>query len=276
MLNATLSVPSGPLPAQRVDVFVPQESADRPLVVCFHGGWWHAGGHADLRALCLILAEHGWPCATVGMRHLAVAGGNTSDTGRNGTDLTDDAAAGMAKAVEEARLLGWNGNGIVTLGSGSGSLTALVLAHRSGKETKAGVPVRATIACGLTPSLDHHDGWAQALTKTIDQFAGSQRHALSPIHLKPEHYPPVLILHGDADVDVPAKLAQRFHQRLVEAGEPSQIAILAGVAHHFLEHPLQPAGRAAVEHLLPFLQGLVAPPVQSAEEWFVGHGAATG
>ena len=272
MLNAALSVPSGPLTPQRVDVFVPENGTERPLIVCFHGGWWHAGAHADLRALCLILAEHGWPCASVGMRHLQTA--NSSEGGRNGTDLTDDAAAGMTKAVEEARLLGWSGNGLITLGSGSGSLTALVLAHRSGKDGKPGIPpVRAAIACGLTPSLDHHDGWAQALTKTIDQFAGSQRHALSPIHLKPEHYPPVLILHGDADVDVPAKLAQRFHQRISESGETSQIVILSGVAHHFLEHPFQPAGRAALEHILPYLTEHGGTKDRGPEEWFIGHRA---
>jgi pimeloyl-ACP methyl ester carboxylesterase len=240
-----LSRPYGAHPAQRYDVVVPDDRGRRSLVVCFHGGWWHQGHHYDLRALMLLLAEHGHPAATLGVRPLGDGGA------RQGTDLVADARHGLEKIVEDAQLAGYDG-GVVLLGSGSGSLTALVAAHQSAQE-KSPVRVRAVVACGLTPSLDHNDGWAPALGKFIDQFAGGNRHALSPLHLNPDGFPPILSLHGDQDVDVPAKLAQRFHQRQVAAGEDSRLMVLAGAGHHFLEHPYAPAGRTALDHLWPFL-----------------------
>ena len=235
----------GSHPTQRYDVIVPEDRGRKSLVVCLHGGWWHQGHHYDLRPLMMILAEHGHPAASLGVRPLG------GDGARHGGDLIADAKTGLAKLLEYAHLAGYEGS-VVLLGSGSGSLTALVAAHQLSQE-RGGVRVRAVVACGLTPSLDHNDGWALPLAKYIDQFAGGNRHALSPLHLKPEGFPPVLSLHGDQDVDVPAKLAQKFHQRQVEAGEDSHLMVLAGAGHHFMEHPYAPSGRTALDHLWPFL-----------------------
>jgi len=133
------------------------------------------------------------------------------------------------------------------------------MAHQLVQE-RSPIRVRAVVACGLTPSLDHNDGWAPALAKHIDQFAGGNRHALSPLHLKPEGFPSVLTLHGDQDVDVPAKVAQKFHQRQAGAGEDSRLMVLAGAGHHFMEHPYAPVGRTAIEHLWPFLAEVGVEP----------------
>ena len=255
-LTASLSTPYGPHPEQAFDVFVPPADpvARRALVVAIHGGWWHQGHHQDLRAFCLALAEHGWPAASVGFRQLAPPGANAGpEHARGGSDVIGDVLSALPKVVEEAALLGWDGTSVVLVGSGSGSLTALVAASRLTLERKPGVRVRACIAAGVTPSLDHGDGWAPALAATIDRFAARDRHALSPVHLTAHGFPPLLLLHGDKDVDVPAVLVQKFHQKITAAEESSTIQILAGPGHHFIEGPFSPNGKLGMERILPFL-----------------------
>ncbi len=253
-ISASLSLAYGPHPDLALDAVVPADSDSRSLVICIHGGWWHQGSHHDLRALCLALAEHGHPAASIGFRPLAAPGSNPEGhQARSGADCLSDVLVGVTKAMEEAAILGWNGRGIVLLGSGSGSLLALLAAHRLSTERTTGGRVRAAIACGVTPSLDHHDGWAPALGTIMDRFAGRDRHALSPLHQSPGGYPTLLLLHGDKDPDCPPALAQKFHQKVAAANESSQIALLAGPGHHFLESPFSANGRIAMEKILPFL-----------------------
>lgn len=244
-LAAQLRVPYGTHARQHLDVFVPDGGQDLALVVCLHGGWFAQGRGEDLRATCLALAEHGIPSATLDCRPLG-------DGPRNGQEMLDELAAGAARALEEAALLGLDGRSVLTLGSGSGSLLSLLLAARLGADPA--LRVRGSAACGVTASLDHADGIAQTLLRTVDQFAGGHHHALSPLHLEAAAFPPLLLLHGDADTDVPAKQAQRFHQRQVDAGEESTFAVLTGAAHHFIEQPYEGAGRGAFERLVPFLR----------------------
>ncbi len=259
-VTAALSVPYSTGAEQAFDVFVPdtvgglEASQTRALVVCLHGGWWHQGHHQDLRGLCLALAEHGWPSATVGFRQVAAPGANPlPDQARSGIDQIQDILTALPKVCEEAALLGWNGSTVVVLGSGSGSLLALVVASRLTLDRKPNVRVRACIAAGVTPSLDHSDGWAAGLGAAIDRFAGRDRHALSPLHLTPHGFPALLLLHGDKDVDIPAALAHKFHQRIAGADESSSLHVLAGPGHHFVEHPLSANGRLAMDCILPFL-----------------------
>jgi pimeloyl-ACP methyl ester carboxylesterase len=242
----------GPAPTQRFDLLIPDDRGRKSLVVCLHGGWWHQGHHYDLRPLMMQLADHGQPAATLGVRCLG------ADGARSGADLIADAKTGLARILDDALVMGYEG-GLVLLGSGSGSLTALVAAHQLHEE-HAPVRIRAVIACGLTPSLDHNDGWAPALSKHMDAFAGANRHALSPMHLRPEGFPPLLALHGAQDVDVPTKVAQKFHQRQAGAGESTALMVLHGVGHHFVEHPHAAASRSALEHLWPFLNTVAQEP----------------
>jgi len=248
-VSCVLKTPTGGHAKATFDLFVPTgANAGTALVVCFAGGWWTHDKHEDLRLFCLALAEHGYASAAIGHPVLGLSSGEGA---RHGQEIIDECRTGVLRALEEAALLGCDGHSLVTLGSGSGSLVALVLANQLGQDPK--IRVRGCIAAGVTPTLDHADGLPIALLKTIDQFAGGQRHALSPMHLRADHYPPLLLLHGDGDNDIPARTANRFHLKVVEAGESSALAVLSGLGHQFIEHPTERGGRAALERILPFL-----------------------
>ncbi len=258
-LHAVLALPFGSHPRQQLDVFVPNRLVARGMVALIHGGWWTQGRHHDLRPLALHLAELGFASATIGHRQLG-------DGARFGQDLVDDVKAGITKALEESAIAGGSDSTVVVLGSGSGSLTALTVASQFA--TDARIRVRGAIACGVTPTLEHWDGCQPTIAKALDQFAGNQRHLLSPLELPPSTLPPLLLLHGDSDADVPAKMAQRLHARAIEADETSTIAVLTGVGHRFIEHPLERGAKAALERIVPFLTEQAREPER--EQLFTG------
>ncbi len=254
-MYASLKSPCGAHARNHYDLFIPDRAEHQALVVCFHGGWWNQGRGEDLRLFCLALAEAGYPSATVDFRSFA-------DGARGGHDILEDARAGVTKALEEAAIQGQDGSSVILLGSGSGSLIALNLAAQLGEDPA--MRVRAVIACGVSPSLEHGDGLAPHVIKAVDQFAGAQRHAVSPMHLRPDAFPPLLLLHGDNDTDVPAKLAHKFHLRVVEADEHSTLAVLSSLGHQFIENPSDRGGKAALERILPFLQEHAGNPAKAS------------
>src|SRR5476651_1209925 len=104
----------------------------------------------------MALAEEGFAAACVGTRLLG-------DGARHGHDLVDDVVAAAGKVLEESQVFGGNAKSLVLLGSGSGSLTALVAAEVLGRDPK--LRVRAAIACGVTPTLEPWDGCPTAVAR---------------------------------------------------------------------------------------------------------------
>ena len=243
-LSAVLASTYGPHPHQRYDLFVPQGRTPQVLVACIHGGGWTAGRPDDLRLLALLLAEQGYAVACIGYRLL-------NDGARHGQDLCDDVSHGVERAVEEAAVLGASGRSVLLMGSGAGSLPALVAARQLSKTGR--LPVRGVVACGVHPTLEPWDHCAPATARLLEQFAGGQRHLLNPMELDVHGFPTVLLVHGDSDPEIPAKQVTRLHTRLIEAGESSTLAILSGLGHQVLEHPSDRGGKLALERILPFL-----------------------
>jgi acetyl esterase/lipase len=257
-LTAFTDLPFGHHIRQSLDLFVPARADDAITVVCVHGGWWSAGHHHDLRAFALHLAELGFPAATVGHRFL----GNDV---KGGQEIVDDVRAAAQRAVEEASLLGADPASVVLLGSGSGSLVALAAAHQMIADRACRLRVRAAIACGVTPSLEPWDGCPIALTKALHAFAAGRETSLSPIDLAADAFPPLLLLHGDADAEVPAKAAAKLHARVADTGEISVHATIAGVGHQFIEQPFDRQARQAVDRIVPFLTEHTARPTVPVE-----------
>jgi acetyl esterase/lipase len=54
-----------------VDAWLPSATADRPLVVVVHGGFWRAGyDRTHTRLMCAVLRDAGWPAAAIEYRRL--------------------------------------------------------------------------------------------------------------------------------------------------------------------------------------------------------------
>jgi alpha-beta hydrolase superfamily lysophospholipase len=234
-LNASLSVPYGGHARQRVDVMIP-DGASSALVCCVSGGggsgWW-ADGRCEIgRGFALLLAEHGVPVATLGHRALG-------DGVRTGDELLADLAEAAAKAAEEAGVLGWNGRSLALLGHGSGALAALLLIPRLARRH----PVRAAVACGVLATTEPGHGTAAAHQAACDRFAMGRHRDHAPLHLDPALIPPLLLLHGEQDREVPAEQARALHQHLTAAGETCVLEVLPEAGHRFAEDAAGPMAR---------------------------------
>lgn len=243
-ISAVLQSPYGQHPRQRYDLFIPQSRTPPVLVVCIHGRDWTAGSAEDMRPLALVLAEKGFASACVGYRLL-------SDGVSHGTALCDDVRTGIEHAVEEAAVLGASARSVIVLGSGSGSLIALIAAWQLAQRRT--LSVRGVIACGVLPTLTPWERCSPAVAKLYDQFAGNDRHLLNPMTVDAQGFPPALLIHGDSDPEVPVALVTQLHARLTEAGDQSNLAILSGLGHNALENPTDKSGRMALERIFPFL-----------------------
>lgn len=255
-ISATLGLSYGAHPRQRVDVFVP-EGATAALCVCVGGGWWADGRSEPGRGFALLLAERGCAVASLGHRPLG-------DGARHGEDVLADLAEAAAKALEEAQVLGYAGRSLAVLGHGSGSLAALALAGRlAGK-----VVVRAGVACGVLASLEPNAGVAAGHQSACDRFAAGRHRELSPLHLDPATVPPLLVIHGDADREVPLAQAQALQARLAAADEPSRLEVLAGAGHGFAEDALSRHSADAAGRIAAFLAEHAREP--TAGDWAFG------
>jgi acetyl esterase/lipase len=252
-IHCSLNLSYGPNPRHVVDIFVPREPVNKSLLVLIHGGWWSAGHPHDLRLAAMHLAELGWPVAVPGFRQLG-------EGARNGQDIFDDVRNGIKKAREEISLIGAASHSAILIGSGSGSLIALTASSLLLTDPKAGVMIRAAVACGVTPSLEPWEGCPVALIRTLHSFADGKAAQYSPMSMRADQFPPLLLLHGDNDQDVPARNAQKLHARVIEANEPSTLTILSGVGHSLIENPYDRNGRSAFERIVPFLHEHAVEP----------------
>jgi acetyl esterase/lipase len=241
MISATLSLPYGNHARQRLDVFVP-EGATNALVCCIGGGWWADGRCEAGRGFALLLAGHGLAVACLGHRPLG-------DGARTGDEVLGDLTDAAGKALEEAGVLGFGGRSLALLGHGSGSLAAFDLVPRLARRQA----IRAVIACGALATLEPAHGTAAAHQPSCDRFAMGRHRDHSPLYADPALLPPALILHGDADREVPLSQAQALLARITGGGESCRLDVLAGAGHGFAENALASTAVDAAARVAAFI-----------------------
>lgn len=233
----------GPDPRQACDLFVPQSCDQQPLLVLLHAGWWQRGSRRDLLATALTLAERGYAVASVDYRLLQGS--------RSGADLIADVVAALPVVHEECQVLGANLSKTVLVGSGAGGLLGLSALPAL---ATAGQAISGLAMVGTAPGLTPWEGCPDELREILACFAGNDQVA-DPLAAG-QVLPPVLLLHGDRDDEVPAVLAKNLHGRLVEGEGSSTLAIISGAGHRFLEDSHTPAGRSACSRLTDWLSKL--------------------
>jgi acetyl esterase/lipase len=201
---------------------------DGPLVAVFvHGGFWRARWAADtiapLARACSEMQPRPWvwnlEYPRVGMR-----GG-----GWPGTALAVGTAVGAA--VAEAA-----GRPVVVIGHSAGGHLALWAAH----EHPIALVVSLAGVCDLESAADEGLGNGAVLEflgadPDADLYAAASPTARLPLAM------PILLLHGDADEDVPIEQSREFRTAALAAGDRCELDELAGGGHYEV---IDPAGRA--------------------------------
>ncbi len=224
-----------------LDLYLPERAEGAPLLVWVHGGAWRGGSKS--RMPLGTLAEEGWAIASVDYRLTPVA--------RFPAQVHDIKAAVRflrAKAAD----YGFNAEKIAIAGnSAGGHLAALVGTTNGHKDLEGSVgahleessTVQATIslygASNLTTILDQSTPYGLGVRiPALQLLLGGQpedkteiAHLASPIFHVDQSDPPLLLIHGDQDPQMPISQSHELNGRYRELGLSVQFEVVHGAVH---------------------------------------------
>jgi acetyl esterase/lipase len=233
----------GSHPHQLCVLKTPADGGPHPVAVVIHGGFWRARYAMDLMdGLCDDLVARGWATWNVEYRRLDEGGGFPAT-------LDDVAAAVDALADVDAPLdLGR----AVAIGHSAGGHLALCAAgRRDARVTLAGAVGQAAVS-------DLREAHRLGLSNdVVEQFLGGgpdevpERYAAaSPIERVPTGVP-VLLVHGEADENVPVGLTLRYAAAARAAGDRVEVVLRSADGHFEHIDPGSAAWAAVVQWLEP-------------------------
>jgi acetyl esterase/lipase len=224
-----------------LDLYLPPAKSPKPpLVVYVHGGAWTTGSKAQYPA---FLVEHGFAVASLDFR--------SSSEAPFPADI-HDIKAGIRFLRAKAPELGYRVDRIAIAGASSGGhLAALVGVTNGNKELegtegdylKESSAVQAVVsyfgASDLTTILAQSTPAGLAVREpALKRLLGNSPDAVpelarqaSPVFHVDEHSPPLFLLHGDQDTQMPVNQALELQSVYESAGRPVEVLFLHGVGH---------------------------------------------
>lgn len=239
------SVSYGPRHGQCADLWRPDVTTGRlPVVVLFHGGFWKGPYTKRLmNQLAADISGRGWAAFNVEYRRVGILGRG------GGWPATFSDVAAALDALES--LPGLDLDRVITCGHSAGGQLALWAAARD--RLPAGAPgtpsrVRPCAAISLAGVVDLVQaaetglgGDAAAALLGGDPAACPDRYrAASPAAMMPLGIPQLLV-HGLADMTVPAAMSERYAVHAAAAGDDASYLPIPGAGHMDM---IDPAGRA--------------------------------
>jgi acetyl esterase/lipase len=210
-----------------LDLHVPEDAADVPVVVWIHGGGYISGDRRYLPltlepdSVFTALTAAGLACATIDYRLAAEAGWPAP---------LDDVAAAISFLRETAAEYGLDATRLAVWGESAGGHLALMAALTDpGVVAVVGWYPLTDLAL-LPPSA--FGGAAQLLGRRAAEHPDLIADA-SPITHVSAASPPCLLVHGDSDEALPAVHSERFHEALTTVGVESACHIVPGAGHCF-------------------------------------------
>lgn len=255
----------------QLDLVLPPGPGPHPCVLCFHGGAWTAGNRKDLTTPVLLpfasrdpnadigimekLAQRGYAAATISYR-LAPKCKFPSQL--------EDAKTAVRFLRANAKKYDLDPDRFASLGFSAGGHLALLLGVTDKEDGFDGTlyPEQSSrVQCVIdffgptdlslyaeTPGLAE-SFIAGFLGKECLTDAAFYKRA-SPINYVTKDDPPVLLIHGTADLVVPIIHSERMYKKLKEVGVPTEIQKVSWKGHGWED---KDATRAAAQATLEFL-----------------------
>jgi len=225
----------------KLDLYLPESSSPAGLIIWVHGGAWRAGSrdNVDLKGL----VQRGWSIASVDYR-LATAA-------RFPAQIHDIKAA-VRFLRAHASDFGYPVNRFVVAGSSAGGHLAALVGVTNGESALEGTEgdflsvsssVQAIVdlygASDLTTILAQSTPEGLAMRKpALDLLLGGQPDAkpdlarlASPVFHVDAGDPPLLLLHGDRDPQMPINQSHELQGAYENAGLRVQFTVLHGSGH---------------------------------------------
>jgi acetyl esterase/lipase len=233
--------PYGEHPRQFGEWFIPEDGPARPpLVILVHGGYWRPVWRLDIEeASALDLAAHGFAVWSIEYR--------TYEHGWP-TTMTDVATA-IDQGMGEAARHGIDTSRRALLGhSAGGGLAAWATSRRSlpmdapGADRDAPafdlVVLHAPVACLALGSAEGlGDGAIDTLMGGRPEDVPERYAVTDPQALTPDPGSRRVLLHGDADADVPMSQSETYLDHLRDHGIEADLIRLAGDGHYEILDP---------------------------------------
>jgi acetyl esterase/lipase len=233
----------------RLDVYKPAERNGAAAIIV-HGGGWSRGSKDMLVNHCRHLARQGFVALAQEYRLTGEAPFPA---------CIHDVKRAIRWAKTNATELGFDPDRLCLEGHSAGAHLVLLAAgtpddaRLDPPEGMGGVSGEvAAVAAVYPPTLFHYDGdrpsGALAARVLPGADASPEAAALaSPMTHVTAAYPPVMLLHGDADKTVPVSASRRFEEKVHSVGGKVDLHIWAGLPHGFANHP----------EILPNMMGLI-------------------
>lgn len=212
------------------EVYDVQEPTTDPSGICVvlvHGGFWRERyDRTHLRPLAAALAGRGHLCVLVEFRRTGMPGG-----GWPGTGLDVAHALQVVRARETTP-----STPVVIVGHSAGGHLALWALHQpAAAGVRGAVSLAGCVDLALVTSLHLGDGAGRDLMLGIPAERTAMHAAADPARLGRTPVP-VVLLHGTADTEVPARVSQSWW---AAAGTPGRdrLQLLDGVGHYALIDP---------------------------------------
>lgn len=216
-----------------LDLLVPAEAEQRPLVLFVHGGGWISGDKTMYAEEAEWLAEQGYASACVSYRlaPLATFPAPIADL--------QDAVQFLRKVARDHGA----GNGkIISIGNSAGGHLSAMLGlcdtyYGTGEPDKFKVDAVVSI-CGITDMRNVRECHLPISWSFLEQFLGTLDDdtlcaAASPITHVSQVDAPFLLIHGDQDDVVPVQQSVALAESLREAGVEVQLEIMRNEFHSF-------------------------------------------
>jgi acetyl esterase/lipase len=227
--------------ALKLDLYLPETGTPAGLIVWVHGGAWRAGSRTgvDLRGMI----SHGWAIASVDYRLSTIA---------QFPAQIYDIKAGIRFLRAHAVEYGYPAGRFVIAGSSAGAHLAALVGVSNGETQlegdEGGFPkesssVQAIVdlygASDLTTILDQSTPHGLAMrAPALDLLLGGSPGAktelarlASPVFHVDANDPPLLLLHGDQDPQMPINQSHELQGAYEKAGLPVVFKVMHGSGH---------------------------------------------
>lgn len=234
--------PYGEHPRQFGEWFIPDDAVAQrpPLVVLIHGGYWRPVWRLDIEGASAVdLATHGFAVWSIEYRTYEFPWPTTM---LDVASAIDHGLAGAAQhGIDTSRraLLGHSaGGGLAAWATSRRGLSADAPGASHDAPTFDLVVLHAPVACLAMGSRERlGDGAIDTLMGGRPEDVPERYAVTDPAALRPDAGARRVLLHGDADVDVPLAQSEAYLAHLREHGIDSELTVIPGDTHYEILDP---------------------------------------
>lgn len=207
-------------PRQKLDIYMPSDVKDAPIILFFYGGSWQMGSKDDYRFLGQAFASKGYVAAVADYRLYPQV---------HYPAFVEDGAQALRFVHAHAAQYGGDPAKLFVAGHSAGAFIAMMLAaddqfHRAAGTQRAWI--RGTV--GISGPYDFLPFTDHKIAVIFSRYPDEQTQPLNHIT---RTMAPVFLATGDDDVTVYPHNSHRVKEKLERMGSPVEEHIYPGIGH---------------------------------------------